>query len=892
MTPDESYKSRFLSEAIAMLGNLNTQLEKIAGGDKSQETYFEAYRMAHSVKSSSRMVGYDKLGEIAEKMECLLEPFMDNKEGELAPEGLEFLVEGTNELSNLIDQLNLGFEPDIDSSIIKFEQLWEMLKSNQDGKKEMEISTPANELDSVVTDFFKIEAEEHLKVLNDGLLELEKNPKNNETIELIFRSAHTLKGAASSIGFKNVEVGSHAIEDALDLIRSGERPATAEMIDVLLTCVDALKEALSNETVNSKEAQNISRTIVELVQNMGVDTSNSPQTTQVFFKESKKAPESNVNVSVSKLDRLMNMSGELLVQRTSLEESAKDFTLIADNFKTTTRRLSNTHSELGKLRMMARSIQAMRIGTNNTHSKFAKDFDELEFDRYDELDQIIKVESEIISDLFENISQFESKINWLNQKTASLMQNVSQIQSSVISSRLIPVSQILDRLPRLVRDLAKSEGKLIKLDMDTGQAEIDIKIADKIYDPLIHIVRNAIHHGIELPEERLMLDKPREGIISIKASYQGNQVKVVVSNDGRPIDTVSVAEKAIKRGILTEEELAEMETDEINRLIMFPSISTQEAAEMVAGRGVGLDIVKTNIDQIGGKVEIHSDIEETSFTLLLPISLAISQGLVVEVGKEQFVIPLPAVSEVLTVNSDQIHNIGHELAIDIRGDLIPLVFLDSMLGLDCGIAQQKSFPAIIHQSADQRKAIAVSSIPGKSDMVIKSLPDDLRRISAYAGATIFGTGQVVLVLHLDGLYAMGKKQLHTPQSDLEKTEKHVLVVDDSLSMRKMLSIDLESNNFVVETASTGLEALDKLVNRAYDVMVLDIEMPEMDGYELMSILKEDSRQNKNLPILIITSRSGEKHRQKAFELGATAYLVKPYDKTIFLDTIGRLLREQ
>lgn len=892
MTPEESYRSRFLTEAIVMLGNLEAQLERIAGGDKSQEVYFEAYRMAHSLKSSSRMVGIDKLGIIAEKMEDLLEPFIENSDGELTPEELEFLVEGTSELSNLLDQLNLSFEPDFDASIIKFEQLWDILKSNQQSSGEDEINSPINELDTVVADFFQIEAEEHLKTINDGLLELEKNPKNTDAIELIFRSAHTLKGAASSVGFKNVEVGSHAIEDALDLIRSGERPATTEMIDVLLTCVDALTETLANEIANPKEAQNLSITIVELVQNMGVDTSSSPQTTQVFFKETKKAPESYVNVSLSKLDRLMNMSGELLVQRASLEESAKDFTLIADYLKMTTRRFSGIHTELEKLRMMARSMQAMRINTNTSHSKFAKDFDELEFDRYDELDRIIKVESEVISDLFENISQFENKINWLNQKTASLMQNVSQIQSSVISSRLIPVSQILDRLPRLVRDLAKNEGKFVKLEMKTGQAEIDIKVADKIYDPLIHILRNAVHHGIELPEERLMLDKPREGTISISASYQGNQVKITISNDGKPIDTMSIAEKAINRGILTEEDLAEMEPDEINRLIMLPSISTQEEAGMVAGRGVGLDIVKTNIEQVGGKVEIKSDIEETSFTLLLPISLAISQGLIVEVGKEHFVIPLPAVSEVLTINMEDVNNIGHEMAIDLRGELIPLVFMDTMLGIDCEIANQKSFPAIIHQFANQRKAIAVSSIPGKSDMVIKSLPDDLKRIPAYAGATIFGTGQVVLVLDLDGLYSMGRKQSRTPQIEVERTQKRILVVDDSLSMRKMLTIDLEANQFLVEAASTGLEALDKIGNARFDALVLDIEMPEMDGYELMSVLKEDPRNNKSLPILIITSRAGEKHRQKAFDLGATAYLVKPYDKTIFLETIEKILKEQ
>lgn len=892
MTPEENYKSRFLSEAIAMTGNLFSQLEKLSSGEMSQEILFEAYRMAHSLKSSSRMVGIEKLSFIPEEMENILEPYIQGTDNALRPEEIELLLEGATEVAVLLDQLNLGFDPDFDASNTKFKEKVDLTKSNSPETTNEVAGRSENELNSVVADYFLIEAEEHLKSLSDGLLALENDPKKTETLEFIFRAAHTLKGAASSVGYKNVEIGAHAIEDVLDLMRSGEKSASTELIDALLTCVDALKEILTAELQSPKEAQNLSGSIVELVQNLGIDTTGTPQKTQVFFKEAKKTPESKVNVSISKLDRLMNMSGELLVQRASLEESAKEFSVIMDNLKMTTRRLSSINAELGKIRMMARSMQAMKIGTNNNStSRYAKDFDELEFDRYDELDRILKSETEIISDFFEGLSQFENQINVLNQKTAFMMQNVSQIQSSVISSRLIPLSQILDRLPRLVRDLAKNEEKLVNLEMDTGQAEIDIKVADKIYDPLIQIIRNAVHHGIESPAERLMLDKSKEGNITIKASYQGNQIKIIISNDGRPIDTMSIAEKALSRGILTEEELSQMDPDEINKLVLLPSISTQDEAGIVAGRGVGLDIVSTNVEQVDGTIEIRSDFEETSFTLLLPISLAISQGLIVEVGESQFVLPLSAVSEVLTIQRKDIIEIGQDIAIDLRGDLIPLTFLDSLLGINSGISQQDAFPAIIHHFSDQRRAVAVSKIPGKSDLVIKSLPDDLRKISAYVGATIFGTGEVVLVLDLEGLYSMGRRQQYQMPLEVEKTQRNILVVDDSLSMRKMLSLDLESSDYLVHTASSGLEALDKLSNYKFDAMVLDIEMPEMDGYELMSVLKEDPR-NKNLPILIITSRAGEKHRQKAFDLGATAYLVKPYDKTIFLETMEKILKEQ
>jgi chemosensory pili system protein ChpA (sensor histidine kinase/response regulator) len=894
MTQDKYFKD-FVTEATVMSHKLTGELEKIKSKDFGSDNTYEAYRLAHSLNSSSQMAGLPVLGQIASVMESSLESFVEDPETQW-PEDLPDLLIRTNKIvSKILDQLNSDIAPDFDAELEAVEQIWSSLEQVDEIQKESELS-------AVVEDFFLMEAEEHLKTMTDGFLALEKNPTDKTTIDSVFRAAHTLKGAASSVGFKATEVASHALEDVLEQIREGELSLNSQKTDILLGSLDALKETLQLETKGDKSAGKVARQMVDIVGTIGVTVEKAPAKTQVFFpsEDRKITREPDVRVRLSKLDNLMNMTGEFLVQRSRLDESRIQFMSIADQMRLAIRRLSSLTTDLSQQRLLQRTDEAMRnrLGTKvNAGSRFASEFDELEFDRYGELDRIIRNQTEVHADMVEMLTRFEDEIDELGTNTSKLIQNVTSIQDSVISSRLISISQVLDRFPRMVRDLARNENKQVNLVIEGETVEIDVKIADRIYDPLLHIIRNAVHHGIESPKTRASLGKPEEGLIGLSAAYEGNQVVLRISNDGAPLDTENISRNALRLGLVTASELEEMQPAEINRFIFRSGLSTAEDTDMVAGRGVGLDVVKTIIEELGGIIDVMSDPDRTEFTIKLPISLVISQGLVVNCHETPYVIPLGQVSEVINIPASEIKEVGQTPVYQLREEFVPIHFIDEILDAGSSISKNNIVPSVLVEYGNSRILIGVSNIPGKHDMVIKALPKMFQGNDLFAGATIFGSGQVVLVLNPRNLVETKSEQQRTQArkptaataENGRKKIKKILVVDDSLSMRKILQLDLSDAGFEARTASSGLEALDFIEKEDFDLLVLDIEMPEMDGFELMSILRDDPR-FQHIPNMIITSRAGQKHRSKAFELGANAYLVKPYDQQLFLETVTTLLQ--
>jgi len=900
---EDKYFQAYISECLLMLSGFNTQLASITIGHRDADTLYEAFRLAHSIKSSSLMAGYDKLASVAELMEQALEPYTENEHLPWPEMLSELLALTAFNVGDMLNSISKGVEPDYESIIQTTRDAWDNYR-NQDST-ESTITEQSHkireELDDVVADFFKIEAEEHLKTLRDGFLALEKDPGDKTSIEEVFRAAHTLKGAASSVGFESTEVASHAIEDVLEPIRDGELNITPNLIDKLLGSLDALSDTFKYECDKDPRAQEVAHEIGKILSIVsGKSAEEKPSDTQLFFAKEKKEQkiEENVFVRLSKLDSLMNLAGELLVQRSRLEDNRLSFNRISESIRLSLRRLSALNADLSEQQLQSRTTQAMRVGSvvdnsGNGSSKYASEFDELELDRYNELDRIINNEYEIHADLTEALSRLEHQINELGTNTNVLMQNVSSIQTNVISTRLIPLSQVLDRFPRMVRDIARSEGKLVNLEVIGEDVELDIKVIRSIFDPLLHIVRNAVHHGIESPDIREAIGKPKQGNIRIEAKYFGNQVSISVSNDGMELDTASIAARAIKMGVVSQATAETMTTNEINNLIFASGLSTSEETGMVAGRGIGLDVVKNNVEAIGGFVSVNTNDEQTSFNLTIPISLVISQGIVVTADKHTFVIPLGMITEVVNINRSDVTVIGSGPVVRIREELYPVYYLDEQFDLGSSIKEQEKYPAIITLSGGTFVALAVSSIPGRHDMVIKSMPLSLQDIPAYSGATIFGSGRVVPVINVHGLISrehFAPKIKTDTVSILDKPEAaNVLVVDDSLSMRKILQMDLENAGFKVHTASTGLEALDLLEQVPIDILILDLEMPEMDGFELMSVLRDDKNLSK-IPNLVITSRAGSKHRNKAFELGADAYLVKPYNREIVLDTLKKLVQ--
>lgn len=895
----DKYFMDFIAEALVMQHKLSNELDKIRSGDFDSETTYEAYRLSHSLNSSSQMAGLPMLGQIASVMESSLESFVEDPQTDWPKDLPDLLLKTNAVVGEILDQINKGMSPDYDSEFEKVEEIWSTIDQTEQVSKESELS-------SVVEDFFLMEAEEHLKTMTDGLLVLEKNPSDKSTIELVFRAAHTLKGAASSVGFKATEVASHGLEDVLEKIREGELSLDSTKTDVLLGSLDALKETLRLETKGDKSASKVARQMVDIISVIGGSVEKTPAKTQVFFptEDAKVTREPDVRVKLSKLDNLMNLTGEFLVQRSRLDESRTRFMTIADQLRLAIRRFSTLNTDLSQHRLLQRTDEAMRSSAGiktQTGSRFASEFDELEFDRYGELDRIIRNQAEVHADMVEMLTRFEDEIDELGTSTSRFIQNVTSIQDSVISSRLISMSQVLDRFPRIVRDLARNENKQINFLVEGETVEIDVKIADRLFDPLLHMIRNAVHHGIENPNERVSAGKSAEGTILLSAAYEGNQVVLRLGNDGNPLDTEKIVERAIRMGVLEQSQIEELSEYDLQRFIFRSGLSTSEDTGMVAGRGVGLDVVKNIVEEMGGTVDVTSNPEWTEFVLKMPISLVISQGLVINCTDRPFVIPLGQVSEVINIPKSEINMIGQSQMYQVREDFVPVHYLDQVLGIGDEISKNEIIPAVLVEYSSSKVLLAVSDIPGKHDMVIKSMPPVLSSQELYAGATIFGSGQVVLVLNPRKLVEIKTGETLTShrnnvggtrQGNGSKNKAlKVLVVDDSLSMRKILQLDLTEAGFEAKTAASGLEALDIIEKEEFDLMVLDIEMPEMDGFELMSIIKDDPR-FANIPNMIITSRSGQKHRSKAFELGASAYLVKPYEQSLFLDTVSKLIENR
>jgi chemosensory pili system protein ChpA (sensor histidine kinase/response regulator) len=909
------YLPSFVKEGKQMLVLLKKNLDKVNNGDESKETLFELYRLSHSLKSSALTVNLFTFAEAAEIMEEALSSYGEDIPPQWDDNLVTLIDFSILNLENVFTMLESGVTPDYDELKNEMETIWlsynqlnETEKYSADDKVEFDQNIhsekeedDSKDLDDVVADFFIIEAKEHLETLQKGFLDLEKNPTDKEIIENVFRAAHTLKGAASSVGFSSTEHASHAIEDTLEPVREGEVPLTPGTIDILLSSYDALNQTFTLECDKDPKSIDVAKEVATALSNIsGKQTEFTPSQTQVFYSDrtSDRVREESVSVRLPKLDNLMVLAGELLVQQSRMSNVRERLSDLTDMIRLSLRRMTQLNADLSQQQLISRSTRAMGVGATgdvSIGSRFEDEFDELELDRYTEIDRIVKNEYEIHADLSEALHTLDNQINELARSTDSIRQNVSSIQSSVISTRLTPVNQILSRFPRMVRDLARSEGKLIDLEMYGEDVEVDVRVIRSIYDPLLHIVRNAVHHGIEKPGERVVEGKPKQGKIVIDAKYFGNQVIIRVSNDGRSIDTDRIASEALKMGFVTQDDLKEMTSLQINRLIFLSGLSTTQKGGMIAGRGVGLDVVKASIESIGGSVSLESDQQSTTFTLTLPISLIISQGIEVTVPDHTYIVPIGTVQEVLSIDRSTIEKLGSKLFARIRGELMEIRFLDEALSLKPKIRNQESFPALLIEIGREYSILGLSTIEGRRDIMIRALPVCVRDIPHYTGVTILGAGIVLPVLNLPPII---QKEYHQKEltdidinEDMLKTSHHnVLVVEDSLSMRKILKMDLEGAGFKILTASTGLEALDIIETENVDSIILDLEMPEMDGYELMSVLREEENLSR-IPKMIITSRAGSRHRKKAFELGANAYLIKPYDKQIVLDTLSKMFKD-
>ncbi|HEY8322886.1 MAG: Hpt domain-containing protein [Ktedonobacterales bacterium] len=923
-----------------------------------------------------------------------------------------------------------------------------------------------NEQSPETLEVFREEAQEHLQTITSGIADLERSPGDMNSIQTVRRAMHTLKGAAGMMGFVPVQSLAHASEDLLDQLAEHGRPLSPDELSLVFDTAETLDRLITGSLTIQQQREAAQALIDRYATLTGtppmvnlLDTGPEEQTAETVAIDLGGDPDDaatirgkedlSVRVKLSKLDELVTLFGDLLVNRSIFEERiGRIYQLVGDSTQASERLREvgsqlETQFETFMLPSGQSGLQAPGAapagggfrfpwssqrptggqGTNGANLPgHLSEFHELEMDRYTEFHRLSKILSEAVTDVLTLDHEMESLIREIQMSFARETRISSEVQDRLLKLRLVPVSSLVPRLYRATRASALKEGKEVEFFVEGGDTEVDRKVIEEVEGPLLHLVRNAVNHGIERPDQREARGKPRAGRITLAAAYEGNQVVIDVRDDGAGIDPQRVRQTAITKGWI--DGYANLSDHEALNLIFQPGVSTAETLTEEAGRGVGLDVVRDAAARLKGSVDVDSTVGSGSvFTLKFPISLQIARAVLVKAGNHTYAIPMAVVDQIGRL--DYYERVSDPTpAVMVRSERYALARLSTYLNAPAAPLDERSSLLILN--AGRRKvALVVDGIVSQQEIVAKPLGAHLRDVRGVAGATALGNGQVVIILDLLELLAhpiaetltlpvpgqrtvapspfsripsgalssrpaaapstpfvapvdapitppfpfggpsapsapfsgpgmeasasssqwgfpvgsgapsldavptsalpnapltpppwaappspptasglptastLGQRdfvvasramtdsgRLDAPES---ARESYLLVVDDSPSVRRVVGGMLKAHGWETQTARDGVEALDVIARQRPSAVLLDIEMPRMDGYELMATLRSDP-QYRNLPLIVLTSRAAARHQQRATQLGANAYIVKPYQDEFLLSTIGDLVR--
>lgn len=691
---------------------------------------------------------------------------------------------------------------------------------------------------------FSIEAQEHIASILDGLLNLEKNPSQDVThkiLETIHRDAHSLKGAARAVNLSSVETICRYLEDIFSAWKQNKLTYSIIQFDVLHQVLDCITKIIGSG-VNA-ETNTHHDLVLEISQQLSaILLGENPK---VVVKKNK--PETNVGaISIESVRISMPRLLELLLQ--------------AEEMITTKLLMSQRLSELGEL-------EALLV-------QWQKEAEELE----------------IKSDFFN-----EKKIQILKIKVRALIQSVTQdrydldltvnnLLEGTKRMLMLPFSTLLNLFPKIVRDLGRDQNKMVDVTIEGGDVEIDKRILEEIKDPLIHIVRNAIDHGIESNEERKKTNKPERGTIKINILQQtASEIEVVVSDDGAGIDTATLKSVARARGDISSTDEALLSHEQSLALIYQSGLSTKSQVSDLSGHGLGMSIVKEKVEKLGGQVTIESQPQKgTTIYIKLPVTLATFKGILCQVEQQLFVIPTIHIDRALRVCLDDIKTVGNQATINLADQVIVLVSLAELLGLSpkTNTQQEKFVPLLVVHSGEKSIALKVDVILNEMEVLVKSLTGVASTSKPIAGATVLGSGQVVPIINIAELSKLVAVEGMTNSYSIKPVEsvtpvvsKSILLVDDSITTRMLLKNILETAGFVVSTAVDGMDAWSKIKLEKYSLVVTDLEMPNMDGFALIKRIREDKKLA-SLPVVIISTRDAQEDKIRGMDVGADAYIVK------------------
>jgi len=623
-------------------------------------------------------------------------------------------------------------------------------------------------------DIYISESREYLSALDQSLLELEQNPENYEVLNEVFRYAHTLKGMSATMGFGKVAELSHKMENLLDKVRRGEIHVSSDLIDVLLEALDKLREMVNKIAEEGKEEGEISD-IISKLESFGEDGEDESKNKKDEEKKEVKSKETSrlkIRVELSEDCALKSVRAFMVIK--SLDEIAeiidsspplqdiedgrfeKSFELVVSTSETP-QKIKEVIEKIGEVKKVEISETTAKSEKEEKKPSIVSTKNVLRNVQtvrvsIDKLDSLMNLVGELVigkSRLFQIGSKYD--IEELREALSNINRLTTNLQDIVTQMRMVEVGFIFNRFPRMVRDLAKKEGKKVNFIIEGKDIELDRTVLDEIGDPLVHLLRNSIDHGIETPEERIKAGKSEVGTLKLIAKREKNHVKIIVEDDGRGIDPDKIRKKAVEKGIITEEEANKISDEEALSLIFAPGLSTAEKVTDVSGRGVGMDVVKSKITSLGGVVEIKSKVREgTRVTLTLPLTLAIIQALLIKVRQEIYAIPLSNVLEILNVKRGEIKTVKGNKVINLRGKILPIIELDRLLGISENGNKEK-YPVVVVDKENQPIGLGVDGLIGQQEIVIKTFDNILKGVKGFAGATILGDGRVVLILDIASL---------------------------------------------------------------------------------------------------------------------------------------------
>ncbi len=925
---------------------------KACGGSDTCLVNEDLVRAVHTLHGSARMAGSTPIADIAGLLEKYTKTAMGN-ESALKRVGLQILESSVGFIDKMLKQINKADAKDVDSRALldRLQELFDAEKiiEQQRLAAEQRQLTDTPEVHDVATtnsddsdydlELMEVFLEEGTEILENSeriIQRLIESPDNFEALEELQRELHTLKGGARMAGVVAIGDLSHSMESLLTDLSEKRMSNSLPVVDVIHQSLDRLYNML--ELVQQRSIVREAPELVELIEtvrkNKGVidtpevtsDTTGQesaestrkeavpdkvvefpitpplkravPEAPLVKNEKSLKEPESGgalqdaVRVRTDLLDNLVNFSGEVSIYRSRLEQQNSAMGTNLDEMGNTVSRLQD------QLRKLEMETEAQILFNYSQESGSAQtDFDPLELDRYSQVQELSRGLSESISD----ISSIKGLLDNLIRESDTLLLQQSRVntelQEGLMRTRMVPFSGIVTRLRRLVRQTCQELGKEAELEVVGEQGEMDRIVLERITAPVEHLIRNAISHGLESPKLRKKKGKDSTGKIKIEISRQGSEVMLQISDDGAGMDLEAIRRKAIERSLISEN--IRLSDHDLIQFVLESGFSTAEKVTQVSGRGVGMDVVNSEIKQLGGSFDINSVKNEgTTFTVLLPLTMAMNHAILVRVGEETYAIALSGIEGIVRFSSSDIDGYikNPKKTFEYAEQKYQVNSLGLLLGVhDHSKGGDKVLPVLLVRSGDQRVALQVDQLLGSREVVVKSVGPQISTVRGVSGATILGDGSVVLILDMSALIRMGTTQrLVAPiQHDIHKSVDDravIMVVDDSITVRKVTTRLLERNDLNSITAKDGVDAIASLEEKIPDLMLLDIEMPRMDGFELASYMRNTPRL-KDIPIIMITSRTGDKHRKRAMDIGVDGYLGKPYQELDLISRIHGLLKE-